>query len=712
MKRFSHKQVRIFLAFILFANLSFAVSAAEVSAAAKAFIGFAGRNFKNHECWKKDDYAARSIARIVPGKILAESYSGDIAGANHPLLAAYFLIDRINAAFVLDPTNPENLNELLEVHKLCIGTSLEYSLVFRLLYAFMVARRPVADLQLLHRYYVMLAEREKSYLEIPLKKKLLQLKILVESSKGENGRSGFTKSWLEEEFPFPVDTRELITHARCMYALGQLELAREACERIKKQRYFGNVLAPYPDLNNLYKVMERPVKTVPKPRLKFEFNRIVAGLFCRKANSDKLEYWSNLVSNLEPSGNRYYSEDSSVPADIVDSIVENLKNSPRLECLPRFSFDRGFFMFLNRPESPNIALIGEMSVNHELREFFAIEDHKVSLISDPDAIGAVLLFMQDAKILRFNQEGEAGKASSFDPVKEIPAKLWFEEKDEEKELSLILKGGTFSRKEVIVFWLPEREKALKVTLFDWKFLFSKKRYGPHYELGFAGGNRLSSDDKKRELLDLNRSALKIIKELERFSGGKINWFSVSNLQRNIGKYYSSAADKVLSGYVANQDLPDLYILPRFLRLYSILGLELPDLGPLDLPLFFHGSFRVEKDNYVYVNGYWFPKQEMLVIGDFAMNLNSGPGKRIAQAFKLPKTYQPIKVRMTDPFRYTNYGLEFDTKTKFPEQWSESLGKIFPAENFSGNLGRKLFFFVQKEGLPAEFVIVAEPDPNF
>ncbi len=711
MKNFSSKQLVFFLLFSV-PGLFFHAFAAETSPAVEAFLQFAQRNFKNQDCWKNDDYASCSIARISAGKILPERYSNGIAGANHPLLAAYSVIDRINNAFNLDPTDPGNLKELLEVHKLCIGTSLEDSLVIRLFYALMVARRPVADLQLLYRYYARLANRKKSYLEIPLKKKLLQLKILVEASQGENNKSRLSSAWLEEEFPFPVDASGLIVHASCMYALGQVELAREACERIKKQRYFGNLLAPYPDLDNLYKVMERPIKTVPKSRLKFEFNRIVAGLFCRKANSDKLEYWSNLLSNLEPSGNRYHSEDSSVPADIVDSIIESLKDSPRLDCLPRFSFNRGFFIFFNRPESPNIALIGEMGVNHELREFYAIEGHKISLINNPDAVGAVLLFMQEAKILRFNQEGEAGKASNFDPVKELPSKLWFEEKDELKDFSLILRGGSFSRREVIVFWLPQREKALKVTQFDWKFILSDYRYGPNYELGFAGGNRLDGDGKRRELLELNKAALMIIKELERFSGGKIDSCYVNNLQRNIGKYYSSAANNILSGYVSNQGLPDLYQLPLLLRLYAILGLELSDAGPLDFPLFFRGSFRAEKDSYVYVNGYWFPKQEMLVIAEFAMNISSAPGKILAQAFKLPDVNQQIKVKMIDPFRYTNYGLEFDTKTKLPEAWSASLEKIFPAENFSGNIKRKLFFFLQKKGSQAEFVIVDEPDPNF
>lgn len=714
MKIFGQKKLSIILSLILFSSLFFRVSAAEIQPEANAFIDFARRNFENHECWKRDGYAARSIARILPEKVNAESYSNGIDGANHPLAAALSVIDRINAAFILDPTEPGNLNELLEVHKLCIGTSLEHSLVIRLFYAFLAARGSINDLQLLYRYYVMLTNREKSSLEIPLKKNLLQLKILVEVSQGEDDKRRLSKSWLEEQFPFPVDTRELIIYARCMLALEQVELAREACERIKKQRYFGNILAPYPDLDNLYKVLERPEKTVPKTRLKFEFNRIVAGLFCRKASSDKHEYWSNLLCNFEPSGNRYYSEDSSVPADIIDSIVESLQNSPIIERLPKFSSNRGFFIFLNRPESPNIALLGEMGVNYELREFYAIEGDRVRFINNPDAFGAILLFLQEAKILHFNDEGPAGRTSTFDPFKEIQEKLLIEEKDEEKELAEILEGGTFSRKELIVFWLPEIEKTFKVTQFDWKFRLGKNKYSSYYVLGFAGGNRFASNEKKRELLDLNNSALKIIKELERFSGGKVDSCTVSNYQRMIGKYYSSAADKTLVGYVAHKGLPDLYLLPAFLRLYSIMGLELPDSGPLDLPLFFSGSFRVEveKDSSVYVSGYWFHRQEMLVIAEFSMNLGSKPGKEFARAFKLPDVGQHINFKMTDPFRYTNYGLEFDTKTPLPEGWSEPLNKVFSAEKFPYNIGRKLFFFLQKKVANAEFKIVDEPDPEF
>ncbi|EKD82150.1 MAG: hypothetical protein ACD_39C01460G0002 [uncultured bacterium] len=660
--------------------------------------------------WRKDSYTEGSIARVKMGKLpVQRPFNIDKTGA-HPYLVAYQQIDRIIASFKIDPTDPENFKTFLDLHRLCVGTTAEYSLIDRIIYSMLANREKTEDIYQLFLYLKQFNEIYPERLYFPLNKNLLELKILAEAFKQQNNAETALTGFDAGDFPMPITPGDLCTYAQSMLTLGKTDIAREATERFVKQQFWRErSLDYYPELADLYRDVERPLASIPAAPDQYRFARITGGLFgSSRRENNKPVYLTYRNNILEPSGNCYVSKDSAVKVDIVDYAASQAVSAPETDIIPDFYRDKGFYFIFYPAEGNPIALIGEIGVNCELHEFFAVVDGKFRILNNPEAHWAVNLLLQETGIINVNQNGDVGSPDGKNPVAEvfklaniveIPVpKFEFPEK--------FTSTGKMTFTSRFTARLPDTGAVLQIAQFSWRSSNGGYR-DPYYSLYFDYKSSRPRASNEQKLLDLDENAAEMLVELERFTGGKLESCSFLNMAADVEDYPNSPENRWLKGWGANSGLPDYQDRQVLLRLYHSSGLDLPAYNVAGLPYSFNGSF-----DSVRLRGYWFADKKMLVVCDFDTDMNSQPGQIIARTLSLPAVEQKIRVRSLNPFEINNYAIRFESKGDLPPEWAAGIEKVMPKEAAPGNQGRMMCFFVQEKGLPAVFKAVPEPDPDF
>lgn len=703
------------LLLLMFASCLHAAPKAELEPAFFADLtGYIRKVMANYrtdkDFWRKDSYTENSIARVKIGKLPVQRPFNKDKLNTHPYLAAYQNIDRIIDSFKTDPTDPQNFKTFLDLHRLCVGTAVEYSLIDRLIYSMLANREKTEDIYQLFLYLKQFNEIYPERLHFPLNKNVLELKILAEAFKQQNSENAPLTGFAAGDFPMPIAPGDLCFYAQSMLALQKPDIAREATERFVKQQFYRErSLDYYPELADLYRYVERPLASIPAVPAQHAFARITGGLFgaCRREN-DKPVYLTYKNNTFEPSGNRYASKDSAVPVDIVDFIAAQAVSAPETDIIPDFYRDKGFYFIFYPAEGNPVALFGEIGVNCELHEFFAVVDGKFRILNNPESYWGIKLLLQETGIINVNQNGEVGSPDGKNPVAEvfklaniveIPAtRFEFPEK--------FASTGKMTFSNRFTARLPDTGTVLQIAKFSWKSSNGGYR-DPYYSLYFGYKSSQPRESNEQKLLELDENAAEMLVELERFTGAKLESCRFLNMAANVEDSPNPCEEIWLKGWGSNSSLPDYRNRQLLLRLYHALNLDLPAYKVAGLPYYFNGNFDAIK-----VSGYWFADQKMLVVSDFAADMKSQPGLIIAQTLALPAVEQKIRVRSTNPFEYNNYAVRFESKGDLPPEWAEGIEKVLPKEATSDNQERKMFFFVQEKGQPAVFKAVPEPDPDF
>jgi hypothetical protein len=619
--------------------------------------------------WRKDSYTEDAIVRVKTGELpVQRPFNNDRAGV-HPYLVAYQHIDRIIDSFKIDPTDPENFKTFLDLHRLCVGTTFEYFLVDRLIYSMLANREKTEDVYQLFLYFRKLNEIYPERLHFPLNKNVLELKILAEACKQKNDENASLPGFDAGDFPFPIAPGDLSAYAQSMLALGKHDIAREATERfIKQQFYREKTLRYFPLLEELYLEVERPLASIPAVPARHGFASFAGGLFGSAGRDNNKPVYLTYKNNIfEPAGNRYVSKDSAVPVDIVDFVASQAVSAPEAGIVPDFYRDKGFYFIFYPTEGNPVALIGEIGANCELQEFFAVVAGKFRILNNPDAYSGVYLLLQETGIIAVNRNGEVGRPDGKNPVAEVfklaniieaPAPE-FEFPEKFASTGKMTFVGRFTAR------LPDTGAVMQIAKFSWRSSNGGFR-DPYYSLYFTYKNSLSKEENEQKLLALDENAAEMLVELERFTGGKLESCQFSNMAADVEDYPNAPEDKWLKGWGANRGLPDYADRQVLLRLYLSLNLDLPAYRVTSLPYYFDGSFASIK-----VSGYWFADTKMLVVSDFATDMNSQPGQIIAKTLELPAVEQQIRVRSNNPFLYNNYAMSLLRPGKGPARLIQS-----------------------------------------
>lgn len=658
--------------------------------------------------WIQDDYCSKSILRVKKGKLPVKlPFKPEILDS-HPLLAAYRLIDRVKVSYNIDPTEPENFEEFLELHKLFIGTTLESDLIERLIYGMLARRIAIKETFKLHKYLDQLGKIFPTRQYIPLNKRVLEVMIFSQALENLAAEKELITQLNSKDYPFPVLPDELFWYAKAMFKLGRTDLAREAIERYLNQCFYrSRALNSDDDLSFLYENVERPISSIPPTPEEHAFKSITGGIFGTNGYENGMPvHMTYLKTIFKPSGNKYAGKESQIPVDMIDFLIEQAKVSPELDFVPEFISKDGFYLVLYPYEGELMAFMGGMGVNCEFSYFYAMVDGRFRMLDTPEANYGMNMVLQESKILNNNHAGEIGYPDGENPIVEI---LKFSKPSENTEFKFSFppefsQGGILTKGSDHKTWLPDQKAMFKAVQYTWDS--RKKGYSkdPYSIINFNMQSSNTKIEQDRMLAILKENAEEAISALEKFTGAKFDSCRVSNFSGH--SFESGSLPKLnrLNGWAAIKGLPSWSSQREFFRLYQTLNLNLPANGQVNLPLKVGGSFGD-----IGLSGYWFPEQKMLVVANFQMDLNSLPGRNLSEALGLPKVDQKISVKSMNPFYISNYSMDFDSKEKLPESWAPAFEKILPKEYQSGSHKRKMFFFVQKNGEPAEFKIVTDPD---